>query len=86
MIKLILIFIAGLIETYLYTGWCLKANQGKVWVSSILMVIYMIMYLTIISYAIKDSNTLLIILIYSLSCGAGNFIRVGQEKNEKNNS
>jgi uncharacterized protein YebE (UPF0316 family) len=81
-IKLIIVFILGIIETWLYTGWCLKANQGKVWSSSVLMIIYMTMYLTIISWAIKDANTFTMIVVYALSCGVGNFLRITQEQNE----
>lgn len=85
LVKFVLIFIVGTIETYLYTGWALTATQKKVWVSSILMFSYMMIYLKIIDWAIKDVNTTLMILSYALSCGLGNFIRVRQEslKNEK---
>ena len=79
-IKLALIFILGIIETYLYTGWCLLANKGKALSSSLLMIIYMTMYLTIIAWALKDSQTYLMIFTYALSCGVGNYIRVKHEK------
>jgi hypothetical protein len=85
MIKFILIFISGAIETYMYTGWALSATQKKVWVSSILMFSYMMVYLKIIDLALKDANTTLMIFSYALSCGLGNFIRVRQEKNKNEN-
>jgi len=85
LIKLIIIFILGIIETYLYTGWCLRANQGKALSSSFLMITYMILYLTIIAWALGDKNTFIMICSYALACGVGNFIRVKQDnKNEKN--
>lgn len=80
LLKILGIFIAGMIETFLYTGWCLAANKKKIISSSLLMLIYMIIYLSIIDYAIKDANTLLMILTYALSCGVGNFMRVFLEK------
>jgi len=79
MIKFIIIFIAGVIETYIYTGWALAATQKKVYLSSILMFLYMVVYLFILDSAFKDSNSRLMILTYAASCGVGNFIRVYQE-------
>lgn len=78
--KFILIFIAGLLETYLFTGWNLSANKGKVMVSSFLMFAYMLIYLNIIDMAFKDTNTFWMIGIYALSCGVGNYLRVKHEK------
>ena len=78
-IKLIIIFLAGTIETWLFTGWSLKANEHKAFTSSILMVSYMIAYLKIIDIALKDANTLLMIITYALSCGVGNYIRIKNE-------
>lgn len=79
--KLLFIFVFGTIETYLYTGWALTANQKKKWVSSILMFSYMVIYLIILDAAFKDSNSYLMIIDYSLACALGNFIRVSHEKN-----
>jgi len=79
MIKLLIIFFVGIGETYLYTGWALAATQKKVWVSSILMLAYMMMYLLILDAAFKDSNSFLMISDYALACAIGNFIRVKQE-------
>jgi hypothetical protein len=83
MIKFIIIFIAGTIETYLYTGWALAATQKKVWISTILMFTYMMLYLKIIDLAVKDVNTTLMIFAYALSCGLGNYLRVNYEKKKK---
>lgn len=79
-IKLLIIFFAGIIETILFTGWNLTANQKKAIVSSILMTTYMIIYLTIIDMAFKDSKAFLMISAYALACGIGNFLRVNHEK------
>lgn len=84
MIKFMLIFIFGAVETWLYTGWALSATQKKVWVSSILMFSYMMIYLKLIEWAFKDANSTLMIFSYALACGLGNFIRVKQEKNYEN--
>jgi len=79
MIKLILIFIFGTLETYLYTGWNLSANKKQVYLSTILMFIYMMIYLIILDAAFKDNNSILMIGDYSLACALGNFLRVRQE-------
>lgn len=83
MIKITLIFFFGLIETFLYTMWCLSANRKELNKSTILMTIYMIIYLGIISYAIKDKETLALIISYSLTCGAGNYLEILWEKRKK---
>jgi uncharacterized protein YebE (UPF0316 family) len=81
-IKLLIIFIAGVLETYLFTGWTITANQKKAMVSSILMFVYMTAYLFILDVAFKDSNSKMLLLTYAVSCGIGNFIRVRQERNK----
>lgn len=84
MLKLIIVFIAGTVETFLFTWWNLAANKKKAIRSSVLMMIYMFLYLTIISVAIKDTkDTYLLMATYALSCGLGNFIKIKTEKNEK---
>jgi hypothetical protein len=80
--KLLIIFFAGIIETYLFTGWTITANQKKVMVSSILMFIYMTAYLFILDIAFKDSNSKILLLVYAVSCGIGNYLRVRQERNK----
>jgi uncharacterized protein YebE (UPF0316 family) len=87
-LRLLFIFIAGVIETWIYTGWAITANQNRVIASSVLMFLYMLTYLFILDAAFKDANSKWMILVYALSCGVGNLIRVYQEskkvKNEKN--
>ena len=78
--KIILVFIGGLIETFLYAGYIISVQKRQVILSSILMLVYMSIYLTIIAYAIQDVNTVTLILVYALSCGCGNFLRMRKEK------
>jgi len=85
-LKILLIFGFGVLETMLFTGWSLAANQKKVILSSILMTTYMIIYLSIIDMAFKDSDTLLMISVYAFACGIGNAIRVYWEKRKNENS
>jgi uncharacterized protein YebE (UPF0316 family) len=82
-IKLFIIFVAGIVETYMFTGWSLAANKKQVYLSSFLMLIYMIVYLMILDAAFKDNNSKLMIVTYAISCGIGNFIRVSYEKRKK---
>lgn len=84
MIKLLLVFVFGLIETYLFAGWTISANRGKAIESSFLMTSYMLIYLTIILWAMKDANSYLIIAIYAVSAGIGNYIRVRLDKKKQN--
>jgi len=78
--KIIIVFFVGLIETFLYAGYIIAITKKQVIASSLLMFIYMCIYLIIISYIIKDVNTIPLLIIYSLSCGIGNFLRVRNEK------
>ena len=86
MIKIFLIFILGIIETYLYTWYLISVDKRQTIISSFLMFIYMAFYLGIIAWAIKDSNTIVMLLTYAISCGIGNYMKLLQEekKNEKN--
>lgn len=84
MIKFWLIFIAGIIETWLFTAWNLSANRLKPTFSSLMMMSYMIIYLKILDIAFKDINSTLMIISYVLACGLGNYLKVKHEKNKKN--
>ena len=74
-IKGLNIFGAGLIEQVLYTLYLLAIGRYMIEISSILMFAYMVIYLLIINYAIKDEkNSLPLLIIYALSSGVGNYI------------
>ena len=79
-IKFLLVFFGGIVETFIYTGYIIAVTKKQVMLSTLLMGIYMFLYLTIISYAIKDTDTVLLILTYALACAIGNFFRVKREK------
>lgn len=83
MIKYILVFIIGGIETWLFTKWNLRANKAKALNSSIMMVSYMGIYLVILDTIFKDANSKLLILFYVLACGVGNFLAVKHEKKKE---
>lgn len=74
MLKVLAIFFIGLLEQALYTAYLLSVNKRQVKASSILMFVYMIFYLGIIAYAIKDDNTLVLLLAYAAASGVGNYI------------
>lgn len=82
MIKALIIFIAGIIETFLYAGYIIAVTKKQVLASSILMFVYMTIYLGIIYYIVKDINSITLVLVYALSCAIGNFIRIKREKDE----
>lgn len=84
MIKLLIIFFVGLLEQILYTGYLLAVDRRKLYLSSILMFVYMTLYLFIVAYAMKDSETILILLSYATACGIGNYIVIRADiKNRK---
>lgn len=85
LIKILGIFIFGTIETYIYTGWNLSANKQQKYLSSLLMFIYMMMYLLILDIAFKDKNSIIMILDYASACALGNFLRINHEKKSKEN-
>jgi multidrug transporter EmrE-like cation transporter len=74
MIKIILVFLIGFIEQLLYTAYLLSVNKKQVNTSSILMISYMVIYLFIITYAIKDANTIPLLIAYAIACGMGNYL------------
>lgn len=73
MLKVLMVFIVGFIEQLLYTAYLLSVNKKQVNASSILMITYMSIYLFIITYAIKDANTIPLLVAYALACGTGNW-------------
>jgi hypothetical protein len=83
MIKYLLVFIVGTIETFLYTAWCISANKKELYKSTMLMFVYMFLYLAILAYAIKDTNTLGLIITYAFACGIGNYLEILWETRKK---
>jgi uncharacterized protein YebE (UPF0316 family) len=83
MFKILIVFIIGLIEQVLYTAYLLAVDKRKTILSSILMLIYMILYLGIVAYALKDNNTVTLLIAYALACGCGNYITMKYEEKRK---
>ena len=83
-VKFFIIFVAGVVETFLFTWWNLSANKKQVYTSSFLMFIYMVMYLFILDYAFKDINSKVMIISYVIGCTLGNYLEVKREKNSEN--
>ena len=77
MIKFIIVFALGTIETFLYTAWCLSANRKEINKSSILMFIYMVLYLILLSFSLMDWKLL---ITYAASCGIGNYLELLWER------
>ena len=80
MIKIIGVFIIGFVEQCLYTMYLISVTKRQVILSSILMFVYMSLYLFIVAYALKDSNTIILLISYSIACCFGNFITMIFEK------
>ena len=83
MTKFFIILVVGTLETYFFTKWSLRANQLKAIVSSLMMIVYMTIYLLILDSIFKDTNSKMLIVSYVLACGIGNYIAVKNEKKPK---
>ncbi len=81
MLKFVLIFVFGVIETFIYTWYLIAVNKGKPLSSSITLTIYMTAYLLILNTALKDNvNGVALIIVYALSNGIGNYLKMITEK------
>ena len=80
MIKTILIFIIGIIESLFYTWYLISVEKKQLMLSTSLMFIYMILYLGVVAVAIQSSETYLNLTVYALACAIGNFIVIYKEK------
>lgn len=89
MLKVLLVFTVGLIEQLLYTKYLIAVDKRQTIMSTIYMIVYMSLYLFIVAFALKDANTIPLLVAYALACGLGNFMILKWEtrkKNEKTNS
>ena len=88
MLKIALVFGVGLIEQCLYTAYIISVTKRQKYLSSLLMLVYMSLYLFIVAFALKDSETIPLLISYALACGCGNLltmiIETRKNKNEKN--
>lgn len=83
--KYLLLIIVGIIENYIYTLRLLTTAQGLIIKSSTILVVHTIIYLSVVAWAIKDTNTLIMIIIYAFGCGIGNGLALFWEKRKKLN-
>jgi len=83
MVKILIVFILGLIEQILYTAYLISVDKRQVYKSSFLMLIYMSLYLIIVAWAIKDANTIILLTTYALACGLGNLVTMKWETRRK---
>jgi len=84
MTKILMIFIIGLLEQCLYTAYLISVTKRQAILSSILMLVYMSLYLFIVAYALKDSNAIILLITYAFACGIGNLITMKIENRKKN--
>ena len=73
---------AGFIETLIYTAYLISIEHRKIALSTTLMFFYMLAYLLIVSYAIKDTNSIVLLIVYSISCALGNLVVMNREKHK----
>jgi uncharacterized protein YebE (UPF0316 family) len=82
--KYIIILIVGAIETYFSTNWALFAVERKAILSSLMMFIYLTIYLLVISWAVKDNDTIAVMIVYAFSGAIGNYISIKADIYNKN--
>jgi len=84
MLKVLIVFLVGLIEQVLYTMYLISVDKRQTNLSSILMFTYMCLYLFVIAFALKDAQAVILLIAYAASCGIGNYLVMLWEKhNEK---
>ena len=83
MLKILMIFVVGLCEQCLYTAYLISVNKRQAVLSSILMLVYMSLYLFIVAYALKDTNAIGLLITYACACGVGNLITMKWENRDK---
>lgn len=80
-----MIFGIGLCEQCLYTAYLISVTKRQAILSSILMLVYMSLYLFIVAYALKDSNAIGLLITYACACCCGNFITMNWENKKVKN-
>jgi uncharacterized protein YebE (UPF0316 family) len=81
--KYILVFIVGVIETALYTGFLLALAKKQKFLAPTLMTVYMFIYLDLIATCIKNADTYALLAVYAISCGLGVLLRMKIEERLK---
>jgi hypothetical protein len=74
-IKLLIIFVIGLLEQILYTSYLISVDKRQLYLSTIYMFVYMILYLAIVAYSVAQQNWFML-GTYALSCAVGNFFTI----------
>ena len=78
-IKFVTVFLIGLLEQILYTSYLISVDKRQLYLSTFLMFVYMCLYLGIVAYSINQQNWL-ILAVYALSCGIGNYFTILLDK------
>ena len=71
--KILTIFLAGLFEQFGFTLYLLSVTHSLILVSSMLMFVYFLTYLLIVNYAVKDSNSVVLMVTYAAAASVGNW-------------
>lgn len=72
--KIIVVFLAGMLEQFGYTLYLLAVGKYMILISSVLMFVYFLTYLWIINYAIRDTRPVVLLFTYAFSASIGNYI------------
>jgi len=72
--QLLIVLVAGLVETALYTAYLIKLGNKEKVQSSFLMALYIFVYLWLLTYVLKEPNNIILIGTYAIACALGNYI------------
>jgi len=82
MIKLLAIFSAGILETFVNTAYLISVEKRKVYLATVLEFLYSLIYLFIVAYALQDANTFELLIAYAGGCSLGTFWQMKRQKKQ----
>ena len=69
-----IIFGAGFMEQFGYSLYLISMNKYLILISSVVLFIYFAIYLWIMNYAIKDKNSITLLITYALAAAISNAV------------
>lgn len=74
------LIVVGIIETFLNTCYLISVNKRQVYLATFLEFIYCFVYLFVVSLALKNANTFILLCGYASGCALGTYIRLTRDK------
>lgn len=80
MIKLFLIFLVGILETFINVAYLLAVNKKNIPLATFLEFVYSIVYLFIVAYALLQAQTVILLVSYASGCSIGTCLQMLRDK------